>query len=181
VAILFRDGDGIGAKLYTLFVLGFVAFSLYGLMIGFDPSEVWKGKIEGYPWIAGAVLLVPVFFDKNPKSKLSEKPLGYVLLYFLLTMFAYSTLKYSVPAMHVKLYGVEFVSKARVTSTHRKNGGERGRCKYLINAKDLFQETYWYGLCSNKEFWEAVDRNDRISVSGKETEYGRLVTAFYRE
>ncbi len=174
--LLFRDGDGIRAKSYTLFILLITLFSVYGLWIDFTPSDFSKDKIGIYSWIIGIILFIPIYLDKHPKNTLKEKPLLLFSLYPILVGLSYAVIIFSIPAVIIKNNGDDFHTTGKI---YKKYSTKVSRtCNNPIYVKDIYNENYSYKLCSNSNFVNSIKINEHLALEGKESKYGRIINSF---
>lgn len=176
----FRKGDGVAETVYIAFLLALMLLAVYGYSSGFDPNPAWASVAFQKCWPLGGLLLIPLFFDRNPKYRLSRNPRILITvgpgMYAVLALFSHGVISHGGPAAHAIFFGHSFESEARVVKFDKEKR-RRGSflCRHKVVAKDMSRKSISYKLCVERQVLEQVSEGAELVLSGKETKFGRLV------
>jgi hypothetical protein len=183
VGWLFRANASPREKAFTLFALGWMVLSIYGMTNSFV-SEPFVREMAAYGALPLSLLFfMPVFLDRHPSNKvLTYGRFKRWSLYLVLLAFTYGLswvgLAMGTASLATRIFGTEFAGEFRVVS--RSDGSRKRReCDYSFRLEDV-RSQWKTKFCVEEEFWAAVKNGDVLLGQGIRSSLGTMLLSLQK-
>jgi hypothetical protein len=182
----YRENAEIGEKIYFAILTIIFIISAVGTCYAIFFAQFKLRDIFGEPVTATAIsaiiLLIPVFFDRNPitvnqiySKGIYRRILFYFQCYFVLFVMTSGFFTYFLPYTYTNYYGIPFETHTKIT--RKTDTYRRHECDlriYLDSVK--FRYDGDSDICVTQDFYNSVNVGDVILIDGIESKYGISIT-----
>lgn len=175
--MMFRKSASRNEKAYTLFLYFLIGCLFYtGLTDFYFKTPLWDSTSAWVlVFVSASILLLPLFFDSNPSSKvpsfsLIKRLYTYAAFYMFYVIFSFNFICVFYPSIYTSVAGEPFDKIGKITNM--TNSYQRRSCDTRIYL-DLFKKK----TCISKDFYSLVKVGDNVTVRGFESKFGFKLTA----